>query len=200
MKLAATQHLYAYWNQLRGARSAPERDDIDPGAIRGVLADTFILDFDAQRAFPTRIVGTRTNALFLRELRGAPFLDLWREQDRQEMRAVLAGLADEALPFLIGASGTPPGFAPVEIEFLLLPLRHHGDTHARVLGCCAPDAAPFWLGLVGVEPLALLTLRALGPGAPGPDQPPTQTAGSRKFGRAPRERRHGHLFVYFANR
>ena len=177
MKLAASQQLYAYWNELRGARSAPERDDVDPGAIRGVLADTFILEFDAQRAFPMRIVGTRTNALFLRELRGAPFLDLWREQDRQEMRAVLAGVADEAQPFLIGASGTPPGFAPVEIEILLLPLRHHGDTHARVLGCCAPDAAPMWLGLVGVEPLALLTLRALGPREHRPPDP----GGSARF-------------------
>lgn len=195
MKLAASQQLYAYWNELRGARSAPERDDIDPGAIRGVLADTFILDFDAERAFPMRIVGTRTNALFLRELRGAPFLDLWREQDRPEMRAVLAGLADEALPFLIGASGTPPGFAPVEIEFLLLPLRHHGDTHARVLGCCAPDASPFWLGLVGVEPLELLTLRAL-----GPREPAALPGGGRDFGRPPGPRRHGHLFVYFADR
>ena len=200
MKLAATQHLYAYWNRLRGARSAPERDDIDPGAIRGILADTFILEFNAQGAFPMRIVGTRTNALFLRELRGAPFLGLWRDEDGQEMRSILASVADEAQPFLIGATGKPPGLAPVDIESLLLPLRHHGDTHARVLGCCAPDASPCWLGLIAVEPLALLTLRALDLGEPGPDQPPTQTAGSRKFGRAPRERRHGHLFVYFANR
>ena len=138
MKLAASQQLFAYWNELRGARSAPERNDIDPGAIRGILADTFILEFDAGRAFPMRIVGTRTNALFLRELRGAPFLDLWREGDRQETRAILASVADEAQPFLIGAAGTPLGFAPVDIEMLLLPLRHHGDTHSRILGCCAP--------------------------------------------------------------
>jgi hypothetical protein len=200
VKLAATQHLYAYWNRLRGARSAPERDDIDPTAIRGILADTFILEFNAQRAFPMRIVGTRTNALFLRELRGAPFLGLWRDEDEQEMRAILASVADEAQPFLIGAAGKPRGFAPVDIELLLLPLRHHGDTHARVLGCCAPDASPYWLGLIAVEPLALLTLRALGPGEPGLDRPPTQPAESRHFGRAARNRRHGHLFVYFGAR
>ena len=200
MKLAAAQCLYAYWSRLRGARSAPERDDIDPGAIRGILADTFILEFNPQRAFPIRVVGTRTNALFLRELRGAPFLGLWRAEDEQEMRSILASVADEAQPFLIGATGTPPGFAPIDIELLLLPLRHHGDTHARVLGCCAPDASPYWLGLIAVEPLALLTLRALGPGAPGPDRPPTQPAGPRNFGRAPRNCRRGHLFVYFADR
>src|SRR6202046_1638798 len=77
VKLAATIELYAYWNRLRGARSAPERNDVDPGAIRGVLADTFVLDFDARRGFPFRIAGSRANALFLKELRGFSFLDLW---------------------------------------------------------------------------------------------------------------------------
>jgi hypothetical protein len=200
VKLAASQELYAYWSRLRGARSAPERDDIDPSAIRGVLADTFILEFNPQRAFPMRIVGTRTKALFLRELRGAPFLGLWRGEDGPELRAILASVADEAQPFLIGATGTPPGFAPIDIELLLLPLRHHGDTHARILGCCAPDASPYWLGLIAVQSLALLTLRALGGREPGSDEPSPQPAEPREFGRAPRNRRHGHLFVYFADR
>ena len=51
MKLAASGELFAYWNALRGARSAPERNDVDPGAIRGILADTFVLEFDEERDF-----------------------------------------------------------------------------------------------------------------------------------------------------
>jgi len=200
VKLAASQQLYAYWNELRGARSAPERNDVDPGAIRGILADTFILEFDAGRAFPMRIVGTRTNALFLRELRGAPFLELWREEDREETRDILASVADEAQPFLIGATGRPLGFAAVDVEILLLPLRHHGDTHSRILGCCAPHAAPHWLGLLAVESLALLTLRALGAGERGAHERPRGPAGSRDFGRPPRIHRRGHLFHYSTNR
>ena len=189
MKFAASQQLYAYWNALRRARSAPERNDIDPSAIRGVLADTFIIEFDARRGFPLRIVGTRTNALFLRELRGAPFLELWREEDRPEARAILADVADEAQPFLIGASARPRGFAALDVEMLLLPLRHHGDTHARILGCCAPAAAPRWLGLAGVDSLALLTLRALTKEARPAD------AAAHDFARGPRFPRRGHLFV-----
>jgi hypothetical protein len=200
VKLAASQQLFSYWNHLRGARSAPERNDIDPGAIRGVLADTFILEFDTERAFPARIVGTRTNALFLRELRGAPFLHLWREEDREEMRSVLESVADEAQPFLIGATGTPPGFAPIDIEVLLLPLRHHGDTHARILGACAPKAPPSWLGLLALESLTLQTLRAL--------RRRDRDAVGRTFAaatppglaREPSVHRYGHLFVYSANR
>ena len=81
MKLAVTMELYGHWNRLRGARSAPERNAIDPGAIRGVLADTFVLDFDVSRGFPFRIAGSRANALFLKELRGLSFLDLCRDAD-----------------------------------------------------------------------------------------------------------------------
>ena len=86
VKLAVTMELYAYWNQLRGARSAPERNDVDPGAIRGVLADTFVLDFDDRRGFPFRIAGSRANAIFLKELRGLSFLELWRDADRERTR------------------------------------------------------------------------------------------------------------------
>lgn len=190
MKLAATQQLFAYWSALRGGRGAPERNDVDPGAIRGILADTFILEFDTAGAFPMRVVGTRTNALFLRELRGASFLELWREQDRAEIRAILTSVADEAQPFLIGAVGGPAGFAPVDLEVSLLPLRHHGDTHARVLGSCAPTASPRWLGLAAVQSLALLTLRAVPPRVRASES----ASNAREFARPSRFARRGHLF------
>ena len=200
MKLAATQCLYAYWSQLRGARSAPERDDIEPGAIRGVLADTFILEFDARRAFPMRIVGTRTNALFLRELRGAPFLGLWRDEDEQEMGAILASVADEAQPFLIGAAAAPLGFPQVDVEVLLLPLRRRGDTHARALGCCAPRGVPRWLGLAGVGALTLLTLRALGPSDRDDEILSGESPREVEFARPPRSARRGHLYLLGSGR
>ena len=148
MKLAATKELHAYWREIKGARSAPERNDIDPGAIRGVLADTFILEFEPTAGFPMRIVGTRTNGLFQRELRGAPFLELWRRDDREEIGGVIETVCDEAQPFLIGAAGGPTDVDVVDVEVLLLPLRHRGATHARILGSCAPRRAPEWLGLV----------------------------------------------------
>jgi hypothetical protein len=46
MKHAASQDLYAYWQQRRGDRAAPERADIAPGPIRHVLSDVFILALD----------------------------------------------------------------------------------------------------------------------------------------------------------
>ena len=161
MKLAATMELYAYWNRLRGARSAPERNDVDPGAISGVLADTFVLDFDDKRGFPFRIAGSRANAVFLKELRSLSFLELWRDADREELGSILHCVADEAQAFLIGAEAGPPGLDALDIEVILLPLRHHGLTHSRVLGGFAVRTAPTWIGFVGAGPVALTSLRAL---------------------------------------
>jgi hypothetical protein len=159
---AVITELYAYWMQLRGGRnSAPERNDVDPGAIRGVLADTFVLDFDDRRGFPFRISGSRANALFLKELRGLSFTELWRDADRKRLGSILHCVADEEQPILIGAEARPPGLGPVNIEAVLLPLRHHGLTHSRILGGFAVGQAPYWMGLIGAGPITLTSQRAL---------------------------------------
>ena len=82
MKHAASRELYAYWEERRGRRAAPERAEIEPGAIRGALSDAFILSLDAARGHPLRLAGTRVCALFDRELRGEPFLRLWAADSR----------------------------------------------------------------------------------------------------------------------
>ncbi len=198
MKLAATIELYAYWNRLRGARSAPERNDVDPGAIRSVLADTFVLDFDPQHGFPFRIAGSRANALFLKELRGLSFLELWRGADREELESILHCVADEAQAFLIGAEAGPPSLDTADIEIILMPLRHHGLTHARILGGLAVHAAPSWMGLGGAGPIALTSLRALGRPTPEPLKPEDATPVNFSLRDIPR--RYKHLFVYSGDR
>ncbi|MGB7976906.1 MAG: PAS domain-containing protein [Roseiarcus sp.] len=198
MKLAATIELYAYWNRLRGARRAPERNAVDPGAIRGVLADTFVLDFDGPRGFPFRIAGSRANALFLKELRGFSFLELWRGVDREDLDSILHCVADEAQAFLIGAEARAPGLDAVDVEIILMPLRHHGLTHARVLGGLAVHSAPAWMGLSGAEPLALTSLRALDP--PTRERLKPEGAAPVDFSLRDMPRRYRHLFVYSNDR
>ncbi len=198
MKLAATIELYAYWNRLRGARSAPERNDVDPGAIWGVLADTFVLDFDARRGFPFRIAGSRTNALFLKELRGFSFLDLWRSADRKELDSILHCVADEAQAFLIGAEARQPHLDAADIEIILMPLRHHGLTHARVLGGLAVHAAPAWMRLSDAGPIALTSLRALD--SPTRERLKPEDAAPLGFSLRDPPKRYKHLFVYSGDR
>ena len=198
VKLAATIELYAYWNRLRGARSAPERNDVDPGAIRGVLADTFVLDFDPRRGFPFRIAGSRANALFLKELRGFSFLELWRGADRGRTRfdSSLCRRRGAGIPYRRrGRAAQPRRSGPRDHS---LPLRHHGLTHARVLGGLAVHAAPGWMGLSGAGPIALTSLRALGQPTREPLKP--QDGAPVDFSLREIPRRYKHLFVYSGDR
>ncbi len=188
MRHAVSKELYAYWNALGAGRCAPERNDIEPGAIRGILAETFVLDFDAAAGFPFRISGSRVNALFLRELRGLSFLKLWREFDRPGIKSALHGVADESRPCLLRAEARPPGLGPLDIEITLLPLRHHGSTHSRMLGSLAANAAPHWLGLVGAGPAMLTSVKALDPAIPPAQAAEPQRAFSAPSAPAPRGR------------
>ena len=95
MKHPSSRELFEYWNERRGRRCAPDRADIEPGAIRRVLADTFILTFDAEAGHPFRIAGTRVCAAFGRELKSEPFVGLWAPQSTALVRDLLAVVATE---------------------------------------------------------------------------------------------------------
>jgi hypothetical protein len=163
MKHPSIRELFDYWNARRGRRPAPERGDIEPGAIRRVLADTFILSFDPRMGHPFRLAGTRVCALFGRELKGEAFLDLWPTQSRKEMRDLLAIVAYESVGLVASVSGASTAGAALSLEFLALPLNHHGQSDARLIGALAPSEPPAWLGTSAVVDLKLGTHRYLGP-------------------------------------
>ena len=166
MRQAATRELFAYWDRLRKGRAAPERAEIDPAAIRNVLADTFLLEIDPACLFPIRLSGTRLNALWLSEQKGRSFLDLWDDNERRDAMALILTVLDGAHPVIAGVSAAPQGRKAMEMELLLLPLRHNGKTHARVLGCLAASAREPWFGLVPADKLTLKSMRVLNVGGP----------------------------------
>jgi hypothetical protein len=161
MKHASIRELFDYWNARRGRRSAPERAEIEPGAIRRVLADTFILAFEPNMGHPFRIAGTRVCALFNRELKGAAFLDLWSITSRADLRDLAAIVSDESVGVVASATGRSAAGAPLQLELLLLPLRH-GQTDARFLGALVPYEQPAWLGTSALGNLTLGTHRYVG--------------------------------------
>jgi hypothetical protein len=195
MRQGATRELFAYWDCLRKGRAAPERAAIDPAAIRNVLADTFVLEIDAACTFPIRLCGSRVNALWLSEQKGRSFLSLWNEQERRGIMALILTVLDGVNPVIAGVSAAPPGRAPMNFELLLLPLRHNGKTHARVLGCLAPVSREPWFGLIAGGELALKSMRVIGSNDEFEPQPrlgsPDESAGIPQ----PMARR-GHLTVY----
>ena len=162
MKTAPTRKMFSYWNARRGSRLAPERSDIEPGAIREVLGDSFILAFDPAADHPFRLAGTRVCALFERELKGAAFVQLFDLADRTRIRELAASVADEANPVVAGISARTAQGSTADLELLLLPLYHRGRMRVRLLGVLAPLAVPYWLGAEHVVTLALGATRHLG--------------------------------------
>ncbi len=155
MKHAASRELYAYWEERRGTRPAPERAEIEPGAIRGVLSDAFILALDRSTGHPIRLAGTRVCALFDRELKAEPFLSLWSSASKPIVGSLLMILADECTGTVTGVTAKNADGEAIDLELLLLPLGTRRPSFARAIGVLAPLKIPSWLG---VSPIGALTL------------------------------------------
>jgi hypothetical protein len=146
MKHPSVRELFNYWDERRAGGAVPERADIEPSAIRGVLADTFILSFEPRLGHPFRIAGTRVCALFGRGIKGEAFLDLFSRDARDEMRHLIAIVAHECVGVVASARETRAAGREPALELLLLPLGYHGRTDARLLGAIAPSEPAPWLG------------------------------------------------------
>jgi hypothetical protein len=162
MKHASTGQVFDYWNELRGQRIAPERGDIDPGAIRRALADTFILAHDPFGGHRFRLAGTRLCALFCRELKGETFIGLWAKAAQAAMHEHIAVVADEAVGIVAGVRARSANDLPIDLELLLLPLVHRDRSQTRLLGVLAPLVPPTWLGVQPLADLSCGPLRHLG--------------------------------------
>ena len=164
MKHPSTQALFAYWNERRGNRPAPERAEIDPAAIRHVLGDTFMLAADFVDELRFRLAGTRVCALFCREIKGEAFSAQWSEDSGKRIEELLSIVTKEATGAVAGLTGRTADGTEVDLEILLLPLAHIGHARIRALGVLAPVVPPYWLGEKPVVELELGTLRHLGTG------------------------------------
>jgi hypothetical protein len=187
MRHPSIQELFAYWELQRGCRAAPDRADIEPGTIRKLLADTFILSFDAAAGHPFRIAGTRLCAAFGRELKGERFFDLWDAASRPKAADLMGVVGHEAVGVLASVRAVSTSSSMHDLELLALPLMHRGSSSARVLGALAARDATSWLGTCTLGPLTLGTLRYLGPGHPPVVAASPPTAPARPTGRI----RHG---------
>ena len=86
---SSLQTLYGYWNEVRAGRLAPQRLEIEPSSIAGILSETFMLERIDAAAYQFRLAGTRLCELFGSELRGKNFLDGWSDEDRRVARMAL---------------------------------------------------------------------------------------------------------------
>jgi hypothetical protein len=163
MKHASSRDLFAYWNARRGERLAPERGDIEPGAIRHVLSDAFVLASDGAAGYPVRLAGTRVCALFCRELKGEAFTAFWTQASKAVIVDALWSAANEATGLVAGVAGRTADGSTLDLEMLLLPLNYRRPHHARMIGVLAPAMAPYWLGEFPLVSLSLGSHRHIGP-------------------------------------
>lgn len=197
LKHATSRELYEYWDRIRDGEPAPRRSEIEPGDIRTILADTFILEVVDRERYVVRLAGTRVCALYGREIKGSEFLSFWSDDDRLAVATLAAAVCEDAAGAVVSASLFSGRERPVTCEFVLLPLRHGGPVYDRIVGSCAVFERPYWFGSEPILRQRISSLRLIWPDdRPRFMRPFTE----RRAAAAPpppgaNPRRHGHLFV-----
>jgi hypothetical protein len=155
MKHPSSRALHAYWDRLRAGRAAPERSELDPGAIRTILGDVMILEVGGPHRYAVRLAGTRICSLMGQELKDRGVIELFAAGDWPELCSLLDAVVRTVTPAVASVVGETQDRRMLGLELLLLPLRHHGRTEARVLCSLAAHTRPYWATLM---PLARLRL------------------------------------------
>ena len=144
LKHKTSRELYDYWDRIRGGDPAPRRSDIEPGDIRSILADTFILEAEDRTTSLIRLAGTRMCALYGREIKGQGFFDFWSDDDRPAIATLATAVTEDEVVWTHGADrhlgGTPniPGAIAMAkaLDFLrdvgLDAIRHHEIELTRI--------------------------------------------------------------------
>ena len=138
MKHPSTREFFAYWDEKRGGARAPERSEIEPGAVRELLGDIFVLSYDAPSGYPFRVAGTRVCALLGCDLKDRSFSALFAPGGRREIEDIIAVVSEEMLPAVAGITATSQDGAPAHLELLLLPFTARAHTPLSLTGLLAP--------------------------------------------------------------
>jgi hypothetical protein len=138
MKHPSTREFFAYWDEKRSGARAPDRGEIEPGAVRELLGDIFVLSYDATSGYPFRVAGTRVCALLGCDLKDRSFSALFAAEDRREIEDIVAAVAEEMLAAVAGITATSEDGSPVHLELLLLPFNARAHTPMSLTGLLAP--------------------------------------------------------------
>jgi hypothetical protein len=144
MKQTTIQTLFAYWDGKRAGRIAPRRLEIEPARIAAILSETFMLEC-GEGDYRYRLAGSRLCELFGYELRGASFLAGWPDGDLALIERLMSAVCSEGAVAHLVIEASIDARHRIELEVLLLPLLHVGDTIGRVIGAMSATSQPHWL-------------------------------------------------------
>ena len=138
MKHPSSRAFFAYWDDKRGDARAPDRSAIEPGAVRELLGDIFVLSYDSEAGFPFRVAGTRVCALLGRDLKDKSFSALFTSETRREIEEIVTVVAEELLGAIAGITATAQDGSTTHLELLLLPFNTRAHTPISLTGLLAP--------------------------------------------------------------
>jgi hypothetical protein len=138
MKHPSNREFFAYWDEKRGSARAPERSEIEPGAVRELLSDIFVLSYDGAAGYPFRVAGTRLCALLGCDLKDRSFSAMFAPDARREIEDIIAVVAEEMLAAVAGITATSEDGSPAHLELLLLPFNARAHTPLSLTGLLAP--------------------------------------------------------------
>ena len=138
MKHPSSREFFAYWDEKRGLARAPDRSDIEPGAVRDLLGDIFVLSYDPPAGYPFRVAGTRVSALLGGDQKDKSFSALFAPDGCREVEDILGIVAEELLAAVAGITATAEDGSTVQLELLLLPFNTRAHTPLSLTGLLAP--------------------------------------------------------------
>jgi hypothetical protein len=138
MKHPSSREFFAYWDDKRGSARAPDRSEIEPGAVRGLLGDIFVLSYDGTAGYPFRVAGTRVCALLGRDLKDKSFSALFAPESRREIEEIVAVVSEEMLAAVVGIAATAQDGSTAHLELLLLPFNARAHAPVSLTGLLAP--------------------------------------------------------------
>src|SRR3954467_13277041 len=124
MKHPSSREFFAYWDEKRGLARAPDRSEMEPGAVRELLGDIFVLSYDPSAGYPFRVAGTRVCALLGCDQKGKRFSALFKPESRREIEDIIGVVAEEMLAAVAGITATSQDGAVAHLELLLLPFNN----------------------------------------------------------------------------
>src|ERR1700738_4472879 len=117
MKHPSNREFFAYWDEKRGDARARDRSEIEPGAVRELLGDIFVLSYDGAAGHPFRVAGTRVCALLGCDLKDRSFSALFQPDARREIEDIIAVVAEEMLAAVAGLTATSEDGSPAPLEW-----------------------------------------------------------------------------------
>lgn len=163
MKHPTTRAFFSVWDQSRGQDRAPYRSALQPGAMRELLGDVFVLGCDSGKSYPIRVAGTRFCSLFGADQKDTSFPALFAPSARPELIQILSVVSEELQGAVVGINAADNQGGFTALEMILLPFRSRAHAPLSLTGALVPVTA----AKPALRDLALTSWRYLEP-APEP--------------------------------